>query len=467
MNGSDFSGGDNNILATLAGLLAKKKSQQEPIALPNGGLEGQALQDEMAINPGPVATTGLNPNNPGPEDVRNKSLFERVSAQMQKQQGDGNLPSSGGNPEMSRKLAAVSKLAGVPAPTPEAPLVQEPAKPADPYGDDLGDKALVDAQAKAKRDRALAGFLRAGNTFGNAVTKGALKVDNSFADNFEKQAGQGVTDINDRRTAKDKELARQKTLAEMSDESAMRDVNSPVSKSIREGLQNLFPNMKLPDNVSAKQLKDLGINYGTLVAAKESADARREAAAQRASDKDETRKDKLEKQAQLSDKQVTTVAEYDKPLKMLDSIIADKTNFDTGPLAGRWNTMASWVGMDDSKKSGFRSDVGDALAQYIKGISGAAVSESERRALLANLPTMNDNDKTFTEKARRTKERLTQLREIEVGLMEKQGKNVKNFKSEGGSGKIDSDPRVDSFMEANGITDRNEAIKILKDNGKI
>lgn len=428
MNGMD-GGSDNNVLAALAGLLAKKKMEgtETPDALPFGGLSPDQLKDEVAMNPGPVATTGVNPNNPGPEDIRNKSLFARVSDQMQNQVGQGNV-TPGAPSDQDRKLAAVSKLAGSPLPDPASAPVA-PAAPIDSYGDDLNDAALKKAQHDQQVSNFISGLLRASNTVGNAASNGRVKVDNSFADNYDKQSAQGVQNINDRRNAKDKDLAHKKAMLELQDEDGMRDPNSPVSLSVREGLKALFPKMSLPDNVSALQLKNMGVNYGTLVAAKEAADSRRDAAELARQGREDTRNDKKEKEAVLSDKQVSTIAEYEKPLKMLDSIISDKANFDTGPLAGRLNAGASWVGLDDSKKSAFRADVGDALAQYIKGISGAAVSESERRALIGNLPTINDNDKSFMTKAAAVKKRLQELKEVELGLFEKQGKNVKNFKT--------------------------------------
>lgn len=147
----------------------------------------------------------------------------------------------------------------------------------DPYGAELGDEALKAAQASLASQQQMANIIRAGDMLTQGFTQGRLRGD-TFADTFEKQGQQGITNIMDRRSAKDKELGRQKAIQELSDETQMRDPNSDVSKSVREGLKRLFPDLNLPDNVSAMQLKNTGINFGTLIAAKENADARRDAA---------------------------------------------------------------------------------------------------------------------------------------------------------------------------------------------
>lgn len=143
--------------------------------------------------------------------------------------------------------------------------------------------------------------------------------------------------------------------------------------------------------------------------------------------KNQAREDKLEKEAKLSDKQIEALSSYDKALNSISSIRGQKGQFDTGPLAGRMNSVAGVVGMDDAKKSAFRAEVQDQLAQYIKSISGGAVSDSERAALMQNLPNMNDNDETFNKKLDALEKRLAGHRQTDLDNYRKGGKNVKEF----------------------------------------
>jgi hypothetical protein len=150
----------------------------------------------------------------------------------------------------------------------------------------------------------------------------------------------------------------------------------------------------------------------------------------KAEEKETARQDRLDKDAKLSDKQIADIGSQNSALKSIDDVLEQKKNWDTGLLSFTQNKLLGMVGMDDSKKSAFKSDVGDQLAQYIKNISGASVSASERAALLENMPSVYDNDATFVEKAMSLKKRLARIRETELDALEKGGKNVTAFKTQ-------------------------------------
>lgn len=146
--------------------------------------------------------------------------------------------------------------------------------------------------------------------------------------------------------------------------------------------------------------------------------------------KNQARQDKLEKEAKLSDKQLADLATHDSAIKALDDVIEQKKKWDTGKLSMGMNKVAGMVGLDDAEKSAFKSSVGEQLAQYIKSISGATVSPTERAALLENVPSVYDNDDTFEAKAQALKKRLGRNRQVELDTLEKGGKNTSAFKSE-------------------------------------
>jgi hypothetical protein len=129
----------------------------------------------------------------------------------------------------------------------------------------------------------------------------------------------------------------------------------------------------------------------------------------------------------LSDKQVEGINTIDNALSEVDNIIKEKANVDTGPLAGRLNSVAQKVGIDDPSVSKFRARVGEQLAQYIRAISGAAVSAKERVELEANIPNMNDSDETFVAKLGTLQERLKTHRETALSNYGNQGKIVEPF----------------------------------------
>lgn len=134
------------------------------------------------------------------------------------------------------------------------------------------------------------------------------------------------------------------------------------------------------------------------------------------------------KRKMLSDGQVKILAGYDNGIAMLEDIAKAKGEVDTGPAAARRNAMANALGLDDPKVTSFRAMVGDQLAAYIRGISGAAASDRERAFLMQNIPKIDDNDEVFAAKLQVVTERLARLREIELDLFGKQGKDVAAFK---------------------------------------
>lgn len=161
--------------------------------------------------------------------------------------------------------------------------------------------------------------------------------------------------------------------------------------------------------------------------ASERASARAEAKESRDFQRELARSDKKAQEAKPSEKQVKEFTDFDNALDSIKSIRSQKGQFDTGPLAGRMNSVAGLVGLDDADKTAFRSQVQDQLAQYIKSISGGAVSDQERASLIQNIPTMNDNDETFQRKLDVLEQRLERNRKNALENANKMGKDVKSF----------------------------------------
>jgi hypothetical protein len=102
----------------------------------------------------------------------------------------------------------------------------------------------------------------------------------------------------------------------------------------------------------------------------------------------------------LTPTEVQGVIELQGARGLLDQLgsMKERENIDTGPIANAIDWMRSKVGVGDPKRVEFKALVGTQIAEYIKSISGATVSEPERAQLLQNVPTANDNDEAFMAK---------------------------------------------------------------------
>jgi hypothetical protein len=144
---------------------------------------------------------------------------------------------------------------------------------------------------------------------------------------------------------------------------------------------------------------------------------------------------------ELSDTQSKSIADLRTGIDLLDNILLEKRakNIDTGPLSAARNSVAQYFGIDDAKVSAFKANVQDNLAQYIKYISGVAVSVEEARRLSTAIPKLSDQDATFISKLEAMKKRLLDREGIIVKTAREQGRDPEKFeqslKMHGGAGK--------------------------------
>ena len=83
------------------------------------------------------------------------------------------------------------------------------------------------------------------------------------------------------------------------------------------------------------------------------------------------------------------------------------TEINTGPIENIMGWMAGKVGTQSPEWTTFKATAGTQLAEYIKSISGATVSEPERASLLQNVPTPADDDEEFLAKLQAVNDILT------------------------------------------------------------
>jgi hypothetical protein len=102
----------------------------------------------------------------------------------------------------------------------------------------------------------------------------------------------------------------------------------------------------------------------------------------------------------LTPAEVEGVVELKGARALIDRLGKMKTegDIDTGPIANATDWIRSKIGVGDPKRVEFKALIGTQIAEYIKSISGATVSEPERASLLENVPTAGDNDEAFMAK---------------------------------------------------------------------
>jgi hypothetical protein len=104
------------------------------------------------------------------------------------------------------------------------------------------------------------------------------------------------------------------------------------------------------------------------------------------------------KASQLTDKQVTALQQYDDVLDSIDRISALKGKVNTGRISAFIGNLAELTDMQPEGFTEIKAETNDALAKYVKSISGAQVSELEAERLGRILPSVEDNDRTFQAK---------------------------------------------------------------------
>lgn len=393
------------------------------------------------------------PGNTGP------SLSSRISAKLQDVQRSGDV---GIQEPAKRTLAS-------PASTPNSIGIQQaaPQKPLSPYGDDLNDASLMEAQKQANLLRLIGGLSNAGSTIGAAASRGTLPA-KQIGDDLIKNADQGVKDISLRRDAKDKDVAREKNLLDLSTERQRADPKSDISRFGQAIAKKLSATTGIPlnniDTSSWSALKEAIPGLEKYAGMMEATAARKDSSEDRKASQKEKSDEKKEVQSRLSDKQVAGIAEFDDSISKMTgalNMLGDKSGW-VGPGDGRIPDMA--VGAD---QVAFRSAVGRMKDAYRKLVTGAGASNMEIARLESRIPSETDTIANFKAKAQEFIKEINKARTTYLGNYKKQGKNTKNFEESESLTTSNEDPRIDAFMKANNIKDRAEATKILKDAGKL
>lgn len=213
------------------------------IPQPNGGMNPQQLAAETALNPGPIATTGFNPNNPGPVDAfKDLSKGPAPASNDSDSDEDEATPAAKAGGAVSKPSSVSDLLSKMQQSQPtQAPVTADP---------NAGMNALVQAQKQAQAGQMLANLGRAGETIASGFSRGAYKPDNAFYEDLGKQAQQPVANQLQKQAFAGTQNAQALQAMQVADEKEKNDPNSSVSQLARQ--------------VMASTGKQAGINLGDI-----------------------------------------------------------------------------------------------------------------------------------------------------------------------------------------------------------
>jgi len=157
-------------------------------------------------------------------------------------------------------VALASPLGGSSLPSPSGGLSRAMAQQAG-AAPTSAEETLADVQTRAARERALAGFARAGSRMGAAIA--GVKPESGPADDLEQGADQQVRDYLQRKQAADFDK-------QQAEQDALKDPSSPQSKRFQVAVSKALPGVYSPDEIALmsasdeKSVLDLGKMRATL-----------------------------------------------------------------------------------------------------------------------------------------------------------------------------------------------------------
>lgn len=432
------------------------QDEMSRINVPNEGNVGDL---PLVTDTQPLDIEPITDENPLVVEPIEPSLFDKVSGQYQNQEKLGNV-----NPYLGNKdtyLNPLSKALSGAGKSKRAPAVDGPAKldtlqtsqaaPLDPYGNELNDAALKAAQADKAKWAGIASMGKGADKILSAATHS--KIDSSAMDDVIKRGEAGEKDILTRRAGKDKELERQSALIKGELEQEKGNATSFVSQTYREIAKKLKPGLNIPDGVTAAQLETV-LPVLKELAKKEMDEYQRVRLEQawRRLDlgdktyglKEKTQNWREKEKGELSDKQVEAVDSLDQTMGVIDEIDELKPAFGTGPLTSRVADFRRATGFDDAKMTAFKQKLGRNLANYIRSMSGLAVTDQERAYLTTLVPNDKLDDAAFLESIKTFRNELERTKSRKLENFRRQGKEgVSAFtdKNVGYKGELSEPPK--------------------------
>lgn len=387
--------------------------------------------------------------------------------------------------------AAIKKLQNkqIPQPVNNVPEIQEEVrKPIDLQELLTSTDELSKAQDESRDIMSKLLMVKGANQIGAALAR--QKPDDNYVKDFMDLAKAKPQDIltknKEARDASRFNIDQKKLLFELGDKERENDPNSDVSKAFREYARSYVEQagstIKIDDRLSMADLqKQMGI-IGNSISAKMAQDARKEAMAMNTSAKHEATKEKQDiKNLDYLERMNKQMRESDgfKAAKISDGIVTSLEDALKNPSA-----IKEIAATYESVKS---LDPSSAVREAEVGLLQQGLSLREKLEALKSKATSNPRI-YGNEFLKKMKEYAEFKRELSKRLYEKEFAASKNLAKKKGLSDQDiedldpmtymknsqsqatqpeSDPRIDAFMKKNNISNREEAIKILKQAGKL
>lgn len=113
----------------------------------------------------------------------------------------------------------------------------------------------------------------------------------------------------------------------------------------------------------------------------------------------------------LSSTQVSSLADIDSTISLANKAKELATQVNTGPISGRVGKAAQATGAASNNFIDLNSQITNIKANFMKAISGAAVSEQEAQRLAQFLPDVTDSENVIQRKLTNLVDNLSQTRE--------------------------------------------------------
>lgn len=343
---------------------------------------------------------------------------------------------------------------------------------------------------------------RAGNKINTSLAE--VAPDEKYGQDFIDLSNKKVTDLKDKAKAdqesedqnfkrRNQAISESRALFELGDKEKENDPNSDVSKAFRIYMRSYAKmanvNVNIDDRMSMADLQKTTGMLGNIVSAKMAQDARKDNLALMKGQKDEANKDKIERKnldfaAQQHDRIIKsdaykkmTVAEeqylsaksaLENPsgVKDIDVLYRTVRGFDPNSAVREGEIGLAQQGVSlKAKLSNMMSRLGDKPRvippEFIKGVLELAAMNKQlgEKQYKRHLSGVIKNAKARG------------MNDVDMDMIDPlYGQTTESAPITAPAAKVqspDTDPRVDSFMKKNNIKDRNEAIKILKEHGKI
>lgn len=122
--------------------------------------------------------------------------------------------------------------------------------------------------------------------------------------------------------------------------------------------------------------------------------------------------------------QLEALSDASQILKTLSEAQGISGNVDTGPIAGRWQSLKQFAGMSSDNFNQLKQKISTVENIMLKLRSGAAVTEQEYKRFLNEMPTVNDDEKILKTKFANATKYMEELLDGKLATYEEGGYKV-------------------------------------------